>query len=53
MDVLTREDAGIKTRFELGPAEAEEVVVTELLELLVAVDDEGARGGNPKTWPLV
>ena len=53
LEVLTGEDAGIKIDLALGPAEAEEAVVTTSLELLVGVDDEGIRGGNPKTWPLV
>ena len=53
LEGLTREDAGRRIGFEFGPAEAEEVAVNKLLELLVAVDDEGVRGGNPKTWPLV
>ena len=44
MEILTGEDAGIEIGFELGPVEVEDAVVTRLLELLVAVDDEGVRG---------
>ena len=51
--VLTGEEAGVAIGSRLGFAESEEVVVIKLLELLVGVDDEGVRGGNPRSWPGV
>lgn len=51
--VLTEEDAGVEIGFELGLAGSEAVVVTKLLELLVGVEDEGVRGGNPRMLLLV
>lgn len=53
LEVLTGEDAEMKIDFALGPPKAEEAAVTTPSELLVGVDDEGVRSGNPKTWPLV
>ena len=53
VEVMTAEDAVMKIDFALGPREAEEAVVTTLLELSVGFDDESVRGGNPKTWPPV
>ena len=53
VEVMTGEDAGMKIDFAISPREVEEVAVTTPLELLMGVDDESVRGGNPKTWPLV
>ena len=53
MKMLTEEDAGVEIGFKICLAGSEEVVVTESSELLVGVEDEDVRGGNPKISPLV
>ena len=53
VEVLTGEVTEMKIDSALGLTKAEEAVATTSLDLLVGVDDEDVRGGNPKTWPLV
>ena len=49
--LLTGEDAGIVTVFELGSAKKE--VVARSVTVIVAADVGDVRGGNPKIEPPV